>query len=62
MTYTYNLIHTLMHGIKNPSAAFPPSDGWTQINTTEDLAEFMNDNPDREYFICLLYTSDAADE
>ena len=51
MTYTYNLIHTLMHGIKNPSAAFPPSDGWTQINTTEDLAEFMNDNPDREYFI-----------
>ena len=51
MTYTYNLIHTLMHGIKNPSAAFPPSDGWTQINTTENLAEFMNDNPDREYFI-----------
>ena len=51
MTYTYNLIQTLMLGIKNPSAAFPPSDGWTQINTTEDLAEFMNDNPDREYFI-----------
>ena len=51
MTYTYNLIHTLMHGIKNPSAAFPTSDGWTPINTTEDLAEFMNDNPDREYFI-----------
>ena len=51
MTYTYNLIHTLMHGIKDPAKAFPTSDGWTPINTTEDLAEFMNDNPDREYFI-----------
>lgn len=51
MTYTYNLIHTLMHGIKDPAKAFPTSDGWTPINTTEDIAEFMNDNPDREYFI-----------
>lgn len=51
MTYTDNLIQTLMLGIKNPSAAFPPSDGWTQINTTEDLAAFMDSNPNREYFI-----------
>lgn len=51
MSYTSDLIHTLMLGIKNPSAAFPPSDGWTQINTTEDLAEFMDSNPNREYFI-----------
>lgn len=55
MTYTYNytdsLIETVMRGIKDPAKAFPTSDGWTPINTTEDLAEFMNDNPDREYFI-----------
>ena len=51
MTYTYNLIQTLMLGIKNPSAAFPPSDGWTQINTTKDLSAFMDSNPNREYFI-----------
>ncbi len=51
MTYTYNLIHTLMHGINNPSAAFPTSEGWTRIYTTKDLAAFMDSNPGREYFI-----------
>ena len=51
MTYTDNLIQTVMHGIKNPSAAFPPSEGWTRIYTTKDLAAFMDSNPDREYSI-----------
>lgn len=51
MTYTYNLIQTVMHGINNPSSAFPPSDGWTPIHTTKDFAAFMDRNPNREYFI-----------
>ena len=59
MTYTYNytdnLIQTLMYGINNPFAAFPPIDGWTKINTTKDLSAFMDNKPGREYFIVWVF-------